>query len=148
MGLNALGGVDDEESAFTCCYGAAYLIAEVDMARSVYKVQDIVFSTAMEVHLDSVAFDGYATFLLELHVVEDLVLHVALRHRGGILQKTVGQRALAVGDDAEVADVFQSGKLILGWGCLINAKTLAANMLPGVLFWEAPRGIVYLELFF
>ena len=63
------------------------------------------------------AFDGNATFLLQVHVVEDLVLHFALRNGVGGLEQTVGESAFAVvdmGDDAEVADVFQGGEIVLG----------------------------------
>ena len=50
---------------------------------------------------------------LQIHVVEDLVFHVALRDRLGLLQNTVGKRAFAVVNmcnDAEIANftLFQA----------------------------------------
>ena len=44
---------------------------------------------------------------LQIHVVQELVLHVAVGHRAGVLQEPVRQRRLAVvdvGDDAEITD--------------------------------------------
>ena len=45
---------------------------------------------------------------LQIHVVQHLLLHVAVGDGAGDLQQPVGQGALAVvdmGDDAEIADV-------------------------------------------
>jgi hypothetical protein len=52
------------------------------------------------------ALDGDAALLLQVHVVKHLILHLTLRDGVGVFQKTVGQRALAmvdVGDYAEIA---------------------------------------------
>ena len=52
--------------------------------------------------------DRDALLALEVHRVEHLLRHLALRERAGHLEQAVGQRGLAVvdvGDDAEVADV-------------------------------------------
>ena len=57
--------------------------------------------------------DGDAALALQIHVVEDLVFHVALRDRLGLLQNAVGKRAFAVVNmcnDAEIANftLFQA----------------------------------------
>jgi hypothetical protein len=52
--------------------------------------------------------DGDAALALEVHVVEQLRVHLALGHRAGALEDAVGERRLAVvdvRDDREVADV-------------------------------------------
>jgi hypothetical protein len=57
---------------------------------------------------DRVHADGDAAFALQVHAVERLGLDVALGDRAGLEQELVGQRALAVvdvRDDAEVANV-------------------------------------------
>ena len=51
--------------------------------------------------------DGDAALALEVHGVEDLGLHLARLERTGELEKTVGQRRLAVvdvGDDREITN--------------------------------------------
>ena len=60
-------------------------------------------------HLNGVALDGNSTLSLQIHVVQGLLLKLALTHRSGLLEKAIRQGALAVidvGDDAEVADVL------------------------------------------
>jgi len=50
--------------------------------------------------------DGDAALALQVHVVQDLGLHLPPGHRAGQFQQTVAQRRLAVvdvGDDREVA---------------------------------------------
>ena len=52
--------------------------------------------------------DGDAALALEVHAVEHLRRHLARLQRAGDLEKTVGQRGLAVidvGDDGKIADV-------------------------------------------
>ena len=78
------------------------------MARRVDEVElvcETVRSGVVEAH--RLRLDGDAALALEVEGVEQLVLHIAHRHRPGPLQQAIGERRLAVvdvGDDAEVAD--------------------------------------------
>ena len=81
------------------------------MARGVDQVKNVFNAICrMDIlHLDGVALDGNSAFAFEVHIVKRLVLHVALADGVGILQQTVSERAFAVvnvGNDAEVADIF------------------------------------------
>ena len=79
------------------------------MAGSVDEVELVLLALIIIEHLDRMALDRDALLLLEVHVVEDLVLHVTGAEGAGELQQAVGERALAVvnmGYDAEVSDVF------------------------------------------
>ncbi len=61
---------------------------------------------------DGVGLDGDAALALDVHRVEELLLHVALGHGAGELDQPVGERGLAVvdmGDDGEVADMREVG---------------------------------------
>ena len=63
------------------------------------------------VHRHGAGLDRDAPLALQVHVVEQLLVHLALADGAGVFQQPVGQRALAVvdvGDDAEVADVRKS----------------------------------------
>ena len=108
--LNALRGVDHQQRPFARGDGARNLVGEVDVSRGVDQVEHVALAVAGGVlHLDGVALDGDALLALEIHVVEHLRLHLALIERIGLLQQAVGQRAFAVvdvGDDAEVAYVL------------------------------------------
>ena len=58
---------------------------------------------------DGVGLDGDAALALEVHGVEHLLHHFALRQRAGVLEQAVGQRRLAVvdmRDDREISDVL------------------------------------------
>ncbi len=61
------------------------------------------------VQADGVGLDGDAALALQVHGVEDLLHHFALRQRAGDFQQAVGQRGFAVvdvRDDGEIADEF------------------------------------------
>ena len=107
--LDALGRVHHEQRPFARGDRAGDLVGEVHVARGVDEVQPVGLASAVVEHLYRVALDGDALLLLEVHVVEDLVLHVAFAERPGEFQQPVGKRALAVVDMryyAEVPDVF------------------------------------------
>jgi len=81
---------------------------EVDVARGVNEVEQEVLAFVLVVNADGGGLDGDAAFALEVHVVEDLVAHLAVGDGAGALEHAVSEGALAVvdvGDDAEVADV-------------------------------------------
>ena len=55
------------------------------------------------------ALDGDATFTLQVHVVQDLILHILGFYRFGIFQQTVGKRTLPVvnmSNNTEIADIL------------------------------------------
>ena len=76
---------------------------------SVDKVELVVLSLVEIIHLDGVALDRDAFFLLKIHIVQDLIFHIPDSDGLGELKESVGKGALAVvdmGDYAEVAYVF------------------------------------------
>jgi hypothetical protein len=61
------------------------------------------------------ALDSYTPFSLKVHIVEHLRLQVFSGHCVGKFQQTVGERALAVvnvSDYAEIADIFHLLKIV------------------------------------
>ena len=83
------------------------------MARRVDEVQYIdlaVVGAVIQTH--GARLDGDAALTLELHGVEDLVLHLALFNGVALLQQPVCQRGFAVvnvGDDRKIADMRKVG---------------------------------------
>ena len=109
--LDPLRGVDDKKRPLDRLHGAADLIPEIHVPRSVYQVQDVCLTVRCRI-LDAnrVGLDRDAAFALNVHGVEDLLLHVPLRHRARHLNEPVGKRRLPVvdmGDDREIADMRQ-----------------------------------------
>ena len=109
LGLHALGGVHHQHGALTGGQGAGDLVVEVHMARGVDEVQGIglaVFRLIIEV--DGPGFDGDAPLALQVHIVQELVLHLPLGHGVAQLQQAVRQGGFAVvnvSDDGKIADV-------------------------------------------
>ena len=83
------------------------------MAGGVDQVEHIQLTVGRPVfHAGCLQLDRDAALALQLHVVEELFLHVAGGHRARVLQQPVGQGGFAVvdvGDDAEIADPGNGG---------------------------------------
>ena len=113
MGLNPLAGIDDEQSALAGGDGAADLVAEIDVAWGVDEIEHVFFAVLLIIHLDGVALDGDSSFSFEIHVVEDLRLHILRLDGFCVLEEAVGESALAVVDvgyDAEIPNIFHLNK--------------------------------------
>ena len=108
LGLHALGGIDDEQRAFTGLERPADLVAEVHVPGRVDEVEHVLLAVVHMHDSDSGSLDRDATLALEIHRVEELRLGLAIADSLGGLKEAVGQRGLAVvdvGDDGEVSDV-------------------------------------------
>ena len=82
-------------------------------------------------HLHRLQLDRDAALALEIHLVEELLLHLAHLHGLGQLQQTIGQRGLAMvdmGDDAEIADV------VLAWRHIFYGRGKTARK-QGFIFY-------------
>jgi len=108
--LDALRGVDDQERSFAGGKAARDLVGEIDVAGGVDEVELVRLAVVGLVEeTDGAGLDGDAALALEVHVVEDLVHHLALGEGVGAFEDAVGQGRLAVvdvGDDGEVADAL------------------------------------------
>ena len=103
LGLDALGGVDQEHGTLAGGQRPAHLVAEVDVAGGVDEVEDVVLPADPDV----LRLDGDAPLALEVHGVEVLLAHEARVDRAGQLEDAVRQGRLAVvdmADDGEIAD--------------------------------------------
>ena len=91
LGLDALGGVHDEQRPLAGGERARDLVVEVHVARGVYEVQGVllaVFGSVIEA--DGAGLDGDAALLFEVHVVEDLALHLPALDGAAELYEPVG----------------------------------------------------------
>ena len=107
--LDALRGIDNEDSALTGGQRPADLVVKIDMAGGINEIEVIGFAViGFIIQRDGAGLDGDAALPLQLHIIQDLIFHITLGHRFGGFQDAVGKGALAVidmGDDAEIADV-------------------------------------------
>ena len=108
LGFHALGGVHHQYRTLAGRQGTAYLIVEVHMPRGVDQVEHIGLPVRRGVQQpDGPGLDGDAPLPLQVHVVQDLVLHVPGLHRLAGLQQAVRQGGFSVvdvGNDGEISD--------------------------------------------
>ena len=86
-------GIHDEHCSLACGKASRHFIREVDVTRRVNQVELIGFAiVGRVVHPHRLGLDRYAPLTLDIHRIEKLLLHVALRHRARLLENTVAQR--------------------------------------------------------
>src|SRR5690606_15894100 len=114
LGLDPLRGVHHQDRAFTGRQRARHLIGEVDVARRIHQVQDVVLPVlGLVVQAHGLRLDGDAALFLDVHVVEHLLGHFARGQAARELDQAVGQGRLVVvdvGDHREIADAFDRGR--------------------------------------
>ncbi len=119
LGLDALGGIDQQHGPLTRGQTARDLVGEVDVSGSVDEVEDVGLGVdRREREPDCLRLDGDPALTLDVHPVEVLRTHVAALDDTGDLQHAVGQCRLAVvdvRDDAEVAQQMR-GRVARGRG--------------------------------
>ena len=107
LSLNALCGVDNEQRTLTGSDASRHFVREVDVSRSVDKVQNVCLTVMLILHLDGMTLDGYASLSLQIHVVKHLALSYLDCLR--MLQQSVGKRRLAmvdVGNNTEISYII------------------------------------------
>ena len=108
LGLDALGGVDDQQGPFTGRQGPGHFVGKVHMAWGIDQVQDVVVPVlGLVIQLDRLVLD--APFPFQAHGVQDLVLHFPLGQGAGHFNEPVGQGGFAVvdmGDDGKISNMI------------------------------------------
>jgi hypothetical protein len=142
LSLDALACVHHQQRAFAGSQGARDFVAEVHVAGRVDEVELVGIAVVGLVHhAHGMGLDGDAALALQVHVVENLGLHLTAGYGACELQQTVAQRRLSVVDvcdDREVAkEACVHGGLAKGsnravgralplWHSLSSAKGQAA----------------------
>ena len=84
------------------------------MSGGVDHIQGKRFTLISPRHTHGLAFDGDATFALNIHTIQVLIAHISTGDHTGELEHAVSQSGLAVidvSDDAEITDTFlRSGR--------------------------------------
>ena len=109
LSLHALGGVHHQHRALTGGQRPGHLVVEVHVARSVNQIEVVGLPIlGLVLQTDGPGLDGDATLPLQVHVVQQLGLHLPGGHRVALLNKAVGQGRFAmvnVGNDRKIADL-------------------------------------------
>ena len=104
--LDALRRVDDKNRALASRERTRDLVVEVDVTGGVDQVEQVLVAVVGVVDdADGARLDGDASFALQLHIVEELRFHITRGNGVGQLENPVRERALAVvdvRDDAEI----------------------------------------------
>ena len=90
---------------------------KVDVPWRIDQVQLVALTVTLIVHDHGAGFDRDTALTFQVHVVQQLLLHVAKLDGACCFQETIGERAFAVidvSDDAKVANVLASD-----WGRLM-----------------------------
>jgi hypothetical protein len=107
--LDPLCRIDDEERTLARGEATAHLVREIDVARRIDQVELVGFTVSCRVaHTHGARLDGDALFPLEVHRVENLGLHFALRDRIGLFQQPIGEgrfTVIDVRDDRKIANL-------------------------------------------
>ena len=90
LSLNALRSIDNEQSSLACGNGTRDLVGEVHVTWGVDEIEDVFLPIGNVIHLNGVALDGNATFAFQIHIVQNLGLHILSLNRLCILEQTVG----------------------------------------------------------
>ena len=75
------------------------------------QVECVVGTIRLIIHLNRMTLDRNSPLSLQIHIIEQLLLHFSFRNRLGGFQQTVGESALAminVSDDTEVPYLLHS----------------------------------------
>ena len=97
--FNALRSINDQQSALACGQRTGNFVRKINVSGRVDQIQNILLAVLRRVvEAHGVGLDRYTAFTLEVHVVEQLFLHIAIGDSASELEYTVGQRRFAVVD--------------------------------------------------
>ena len=111
--FDSLGRVHDQDRSVAGGEGTGNFVIKVHMSGGVDQVEDIFFAVFRPVHrADGLTLDGDPAFPLQIHIVQDLVLHFTAGEQTCLLDDAVRQSGLAVVNmsyNAEIADMRAIG---------------------------------------
>jgi hypothetical protein len=106
--LHTLAGIHHQNRALAGRKAARDLVGKVDVARRVHQVELVGLAILGRiVEANGLRLDGDAALALDIHGIEDLLLHLAQRDVAAQLDQPIREGRLAVidmGDDREIAD--------------------------------------------
>ena len=87
--LDALCCVDKQDRTFACSKCARYLVGEIHVSRGVDHAECVFRAINGPGNAHSLGFDGDASLLLDIHAVEETIMHFSLRNDPRHLQNAI-----------------------------------------------------------
>ena len=141
--LYALRRVNNEHRSFTCRKASRNFVCEIDVARSVDKVEHVAFTIAVVVkHSHCRRLYRYTALPFDIHRVEKLIFHIAHGYSVGKLHHSVGKRRFAVVNMSYYAKVPYK----LAAECHLSFLLYSSVILCGEYICGAERQRLYLAL--
>jgi len=110
LSLDPLGGVHHQNRALTGSQRAGNLVVEVHMAGGINQVEQIILPVLRVINQRyGVSLDRDSALPFQIHIVEELIGHIAQRNRLGFFQNPVCQSGFSVVNmcnDTEIANSF------------------------------------------
>ena len=110
LSLYSLRSVHDKHRPLACGKRTRYLIVKVNMTRGIYQIKHIVFTViGMIIQTDSTSLYSNSAFALNIHIIKQLIFHIAQSYSFGLFQYSVGKRGFSVvymGYYTEISDIF------------------------------------------
>ena len=92
LSLNSLGSIHHQNSAIAGRQCTAYFIVKVHMPRGINEVKNIFLPVLCLIHnTNGLGFDGDTTLPLNVHIIQNLGLHLPFRKRSGFFYNTIRQ---------------------------------------------------------
>ena len=97
LGLDSLGSIYYQHSTIAGCQASGYLIVKIHMSRCVDQVKNIFVSVFCFVYSTySLGFNGNAALTFQVHIVENLFLHLTAGKKSGFFNDPVCQCGFTV----------------------------------------------------
>ena len=86
LGLDTLGGINQQKTTFAGGQCPAYFITEIHVAGCIDQVQDILLPVGVFIiNLDGMTFNRNPLFPFEIHIIQYLVHHITVADGTGAL---------------------------------------------------------------
>ena len=108
LGLDSLGSIHNQNRAVAGCQASGHFVVKVNMSGSVNQIENILAAVLGLIYRpDCLGFNSDSPFPLQIHIIQDLVLHLPAGKQTGLLDNPVRQGGFAVvnmGDNTKVTD--------------------------------------------
>ena len=97
--LHSLRRIHNQDRSVTGCKASGYLIVKVYMSRRIDQVKDILLSVIRLIYrTHSLCFDGDSSLSFQVHIIQNLRLHLTACQKSGLLDDPVCKRRFSMVD--------------------------------------------------
>ena len=108
--LDSLGRIHYQNGTVTGSKASGYFVIKVHMAGGIDQIKDVLLTILRFINgSHGLSLDGDTALSLQIHIVQDLRLHLSLGQKTCLLYNTIGQgrfTVVDVGDNTKISDVL------------------------------------------